>query len=102
MEQFIGKNNISHVYSINERGIPLNNIDKISLEKFVSFINPAMERESAVLEGTDHTALASVIDIQRISEIFRGESAGEILRASYGKAPDTQELQRFYALLENL
>ena len=102
IEQFISKNNIHNLYSVNERGVPLNNIEKISLEKFVIIVNQGKGRESEVLEGSDHSALDSVIDIEKISGIFRGESAREIIRASYGKAPDSHDLQRFYALLENL
>jgi len=102
MEQFIGKNNISHVYSINERGIPLNNTNKISLERFASYLNPVKGRGDYILEKKDKSLLASVIDIKRIGEIFRGESAREILRASYGRAPDSDELQKFYALLDSL
>jgi hypothetical protein len=102
MEQFIGKNNISHVYSINGRGIPVKNVEKISLEKFVSFLNPVKGRVADFTAKKDKSLSASDIDIKRISEIFRGESAGEILRASYGKAPDSGELRKFYRLLDSL
>lgn len=102
IEDFIGKNDISSVYSVNERGIPVNNIKKISLEEFTSSLNPVKREESELIYKKGTEPLSSGIDVNVLKKILMGESAREILRASYGKAPGSRELEKFYSLVSNL
>lgn len=101
LEQFIHRNNFSSLYSINSRALPVKGIDNVSVEEFVSKLGNSRPDKRDVLHENKEVYLDSVIDIQKVKEVMKGESAFEILKASYGKDPGEDELRKFYSMLNN-
>lgn len=101
LEQFIFENNITSLYSINSRSIPVKGIDAISAEDFASQVKDPRPYESDLLYEDKGVYLNSIADTKRIKEIMKSGSAFEILKASYGKDPESIEVKKFYSMLEN-
>ena len=101
LEQFIHKNNLTSLYSINSRALPVKGIEDISVEEFISKLGNSRPDKRDVLYENKEVYLDSIIDIKKIKEIMKGESAFEILKASYGKDPEQDELKKFYSMLDN-
>lgn len=100
LEQFIYKKNLTSLYAINSRALPVKGIYGISVEDFISKMKNLEIDKSNILHENNGVYLDSIIDTNRVKKIMKGESAFEILKASYGKDPAQDELKKFLYMLE--